>query len=588
MNQMGASELRLRRLRQLGLAGAVLLAAVLAGLQPTGATAGNDPASKAPNVVVIMSDDQTTEELRVQANVLDEIGARGVAFDNNFVNFSLCCPSRSTFLTGLYAHNHHVFGNDAPRGGFERFEELDSNNDLPLWLQGAGYYTGQIGKYLNGYGASDPTLIPPGWNELNAISGPVDYYNYDINENGTLASYGQAPSDYVDDVITSKAVDFIGRRAAAGGEPFFLYVAYKAPHGGGPHPAGDRCSAGPEPAPRHFRAFQNEGLPASPSFNEADVSDKPQQIQSLPPLNNDDIATITTRYHCELESLLSVDDGVGRIMKALRQEHALRSTYVIYTSDNGFLHGEHRIPDGKVRLYEPSIRVPLLIRGPGIPAGRHTSDLTINADLAPTIVDAAGASANRIMDGRSLLDLASHPRQKTGRRLLIESQSYAAVRTQRYIYAEHNSGERELYDLSTDPAELQNVADTPEYADAQAALVTDLATLRSCAGLTCRRKRQLELRLHYTRRFSERHHPHSPLCARQPVMARVTGGDESQVRLASFRIGGSTVETTQAPFRVVLPRSAMSDSHPNELRATLDLADGARLTLDGEFEPTCR
>jgi N-acetylglucosamine-6-sulfatase len=570
-----------------GLAGAILLAAVAAAGTPPDAGAGAGGGSPPhPNVVVIMADDQTQEEVRVESNVLNEIGARGVTFDNNFVNFSLCCPSRSTFLTGLYAHNHHVMDNSPPFGGFQRFEDLDSSNDLPLWLQQAGYYTGQVGKYLNEYGKQDPTLIPPGWNDLNAVSGPVDYYDYNINSNGTLVHYGEAPKDYVDDVITGKAVSFIDS-AGATGAPFFLYVAYKAPHIGGPPVSGNRCASGPEPPPRHLGAFADEALPPDPSFNEADVSDKPAQIQALPLLTDADIASITTDYQCELEALLGVDDGVGRIMDALRRQGALKNTYVIYSSDNGFFHGQHRVPTGKARLYEPSIRVPLLMRGPGIPAGKHIGDLSINADLAPTIVDATGATANRVMDGKSLLPAAATPGVRTGRRLLIETRKYKAVRTARYIYAEHDSGERELYDLANDPAELQNVADAPAYADAQAALADDLSKLKFCAGFTCRRKPQLELRLHYTRRYSRRGHPNSPLCAEKPVMSRVTGADEGLLRLVSFRIHHTTVQASAAPFRVTLPAAAMSDRHPNDVRATVDLADGARLTLDGEFEQAC-
>jgi arylsulfatase A-like enzyme len=584
---MRIAGIRSRRWRRTGAASTVLAAALIAAALASGAAAGTGAGPpQPPNVVVIMSDDQTQEELRVEPKVLDQIGAHGVTFDNNFVNFSLCCPSRSTFLTGLYAHNHHVLGNAPPLGGFQRFEDLDSNNDLPLWLQAGGYDTGQVGKYLNGYGGNDPTLIPPGWSDLNAVSGAVSYYDYNINSNGTLVPYGEAPEDYVDDVITGKAVGFVNS-VGASGQPFFLYVAYKAPHGGGPHVSGDRCTPGPEPAPPDFGAFQDEQLPPDPGFNEADVSDKPAQIQQQPQLSDNAIATITTRYQCELESLADVDRGVGRIMNALRDQGALKNTYVIYTSDNGFMHGQHRIPTGKVRLYEPSIRVPLLMRGPGIPAGKHTTDLSINADLAPTIVDATGTTANRVMDGRSLLKAATSPKVKTGRRLLVEATNYTAVRTARYMYAEHESGERELYDLDSDPAELQNVADTPAYADAQAALAADLQRLRFCAGFTCRRNPQLELKLHYTRRFTRRGHPNSPLCAEQPVMARVTGEDESQLRVATFRVGDGSVQATAAPFRVSLPDAAMSDRHANDVRAAVELADGARLTLDGEFERTC-
>src|SRR5262245_21408115 len=317
-----------------------------------------------------MSDDETVQAVQFQRHVVNEIGDQGATFANNFVNFSLCCPSRSTFLTGLYAHNHHVLGNAPPIGGFQRFERLDSQNDLPLWLQRAGYYTGEIGKYLNGYGDTDPTLVPPGWNEWNGIAGPVSYYDYALNENGTLVDFGSQPADYVDRVLTGNAVDFIDR-IAPGPSPFFLYVAYKAPHGGGPHMPGSGCTTtgDPEPPPRAYGAFDNTPLPMPPNFNEADVSDKPQFIQRLPQLSPADIDSLTTLYRCELGSLQGIDAGVNSIVRALRSTGALKNTILIYTSDNGFFHGEHRVFAGKVYVYEPSIRVPLLMRGPGIPSG---------------------------------------------------------------------------------------------------------------------------------------------------------------------------------------------------------------------------
>ncbi len=573
-----------------GLAGTILLIALSGLVVVSGSGAAPHPlrtrATQPPNVVMVMSDDQTVRELKAMPHVLDEIGAPGATFDNSFVNFSLCCPSRSTFLTGLYAHNHQVLSNDPPDGGFERFESLDANNDLPLWLQDAGYYTGQVGKYLNGYGARSPTLIPPGWNWFNAISGPITYYNFSLNSNGTLTTYGEAPSDYVDDVITGKALDFIHARASSR-IPFFLYVAYKAPHSGGAHPTGTRCEVGSEPAPRHFGEFAGTPLPKPPSFDEADVSDKPGQIQNLPRLSAETVGRITTRYQCELEALQSVDDGVAKIVAALRSEAALRNTLLIFASDNGFFHGEHRVPVGKIRLYEPSIRVPLLMRGPGIPAGVRVQDLAINADLAPTIVDAAGATARRTMDGESLLAAVGNPNALTGRRLLIDAKSYEAVRTQRYIYARHDSGERELYDLTVDPDELQNVVDTPGYADAQAALVRDLRELRDCAGLACRRRPHLKLVLHYRK---ARLHPgdhDSPRCAELPVAAGVKGRDQYTLRRSTFRVGGMRIQTTARPFAVELPPEAISDRHPNHVGATAALADGREVSFDADFERAC-
>src|SRR5436190_8478619 len=363
----------------------------MAGLGAHPATVGQAAVQDRPNVLVIETDDQTLESMRVMSNINSLIGAHGATFPNNFVNFSLCCPSRSTFLTGQYAHNHGVLSNKSPNGGFSRFEQLHATNNLAVWLQKAGYYTALIGKYLNGYANHPP--VPPGWSEWHATA-PYEQrvYDYPLNNNGTLVEYGQRPADFKQDVLTGKAVDFIDRRAPRA-KPFFLWLTYTAPHVGGPptpNPPRD-CTDAAKPAPRHAHAFDTEPLPRPPNFNEADVSDKPAAIRNLPLLTAGGIADIQRKYRCELESLLSVDEGVKKVVDALRATGELNNTLIIYTSDNGYFHGEHRIPKGKLHIYEESIRVPLEMRGPGIPRGVNVGDLAINADLAPTIVDVAHA-----------------------------------------------------------------------------------------------------------------------------------------------------------------------------------------------------
>ena len=404
----------------LALAAAGLCAAAGAG------TAGAPPASAGPakagsahpNVLVIETDDQTAASMSVMSNVNSRIVARGATFQNSFVNYSLCCPSRSTFLTGQYEHNHGVLGNSSPDGGFGRFESLHGTNNLAVWLQHSGYYTGLIGKYLNGYSNSPP--VPPGWSEWHgAAPRTQDVYDYTINQNGTPVHYGTRRADFKQDVLTGKAVDFVDRRAPKP-NPFFLWLTYTAPHAGGPNPNPQppaNCDGTAKPAPRHAHSFDSEPLLMPPNYNEADVSDKPAEISSRPPLTAADTATITRHYRCRLESLLSVDEGVNSIMDALKATGELSNTYVVFTSDNGFFHGEHRIPGGKLHIYEESIRVPLAIRGPGIPHGGKVRDLAINADLAPTIVDVTGARPRLTMDGRSLdPDPALHLRRAQHRR----------------------------------------------------------------------------------------------------------------------------------------------------------------------------
>ena len=439
-----------------------------------------------PNVVVIMTDDQTAESARVMSNVERLLVDRGVKFTRSFTVYPQCCPSRASFLTGQYAHNHGVLGNSPPAGGYAK---LDHSNTLPVWLRDAGYYTAHIGKYLNGYGARDPLEIPPGWSEWRGSVDPSTYRytGYQLNENRTLTTY----AGYQTDVYAGKAVDVIERRAPRA-QPFFLSVAFLAPHSGAPADPDDPGAGvgSPSPAPRHRNAFASEPLPTPPSFNEADVSDKPPHIRDRFLLPSERIVAIRENYQQELESLLAVDQAVGRIVGALRESGELGNTYVIFTSDNGFFHGEHRIAQGKNLPYEPAVRVPLVIRGPRVPAGRRRTQVVANIDLAPSIVDAANARAGRTLDGRSLLPYLADPTRTPARDLLVErgpgEDPYAAIRTGRYLYVEYESGARELYDLQRDPYELESRHGDPAYASVRRDLAERLAHLRSCRGAACR------------------------------------------------------------------------------------------------------
>jgi N-acetylglucosamine-6-sulfatase len=461
-------------------------ALAVAGSRTSPTTLGQAAAAQArPNIVVIETDDQTLESMRVMDNVNSLIGDRGTTFTNSFVNYSLCCPSRATFLTGQYMHNHRVLGNQAPNGGFGRFQALHGNNNLAVWLRRAGYYTALFGRYLNGY-VFRP-LVPRGWSEWRTGANQK-VYGYTLDENGTLLRYGQDPTDFKQDVLTRKAVNFVNRRAPLP-KPFFLWLTYTAPHWSPPDPNPNPpydCQRAAKPAPRHAHAFDSEPLPRPPNFNERFVSDKPAEIRNRPRLTADQITDIQRMYRCELESLLSVDEGVKKIVDALRAKGELANTVLIYTSDNGYFHGEHRIPKDKQHIYEESIRVPLQMRGPGIPRGVQVGSLAINADLAPTIVDLANADPGLLMDGRSLIPVANRPRIQRGRKLLIEEPSFKAIRTKRYMYAEHRTGERELYDLKNDPFERRSRHNAPAYAPVRARLAARLHQLENCAGSGCR------------------------------------------------------------------------------------------------------
>jgi N-acetylglucosamine-6-sulfatase len=530
-----------------------------------------------PNVLVIMTDDQTVESLRVMANVKALLADQGTTFDSSFASFSLCCPSRATFLTGQYAHNHGVMGNAPPAGGYAK---LDSSNTLPVWLQRAGYHTVHVGKYLNGYPGANRTHVPPGWTEWYGSIDPSTYrfYNYTLNENGRLVTYGSDPASYQADVYSRKAVDAV-RRLAPATTPFFLSVAFLAPHSGAPQESDDpRNFATPVPAPRHRNRYATEPMPQPASFNEADVSDKPIGIRNRPVLNAQTIANITENYRQRLESLLAVDEAVAALVGALRETGELEQTLIVFTADNGFFHGEHRVPSGKVLLYEPSIRVPLILRGPGVPRGRRVAEPVANIDVAPTVVAAARATPTRVMDGRSLLPLAADPGRRTGRDILIErgpggnnQQVFTALRTTRYLYAEYSNGDRELYDLVRDPDQLTSLHADPAHQTLRTQLAERLARLRICVGAACREAPRLATRLAYQYRRS--------LCRRSRVRALIDGPDAASVQRVEFFLRGVRVARDRAaPFRVVF--SARRFRSTRVLRARALLADGRVLTLD--------
>ena len=275
--------MRGRRLRARRLTAAVLSAGGLGALaalvvlgHAPGAGSVAEAAKRKPNVVVLMTDDQTVRDLEVMARTRRVLGGRGVTFRNSFVSYPLCCPSRATFLSGQYPHNHRVLGNRPPNGGYRRF---DKGNALPVWLEQAGYRTAHIGKYLNGYGRDVAAGVEPGWTEWYGSVDPSTYlmWGYTLNENGSFRTYGRPgvenPALYQTDVYRRKAIDFIRRQRAAN-RPFFLSVAFLAPHGESRRSRrARRAGTSVRPVPRHRGRYASKPLPRPPSFNERDVSD---------------------------------------------------------------------------------------------------------------------------------------------------------------------------------------------------------------------------------------------------------------------------------------------------------------------------
>jgi len=433
-----------------------------------------------PNIILILTDDLDSRSIAHMPNLQALIADQGTTFSNYFVSVPLCCPSRASILRGQYAHNTQIFTNRPPNGGFEKFRDLEhENSTIATWLQAAGYRTALFGKYLNGYPDDQPTYIPKGWDEWYCVI-DTHYYDYRINENGNVVQYGHQPEDYETDVLSRKVTDFIQRHKAA---PFFIYLAPFAPH------------SPQTPAPRHQNAFPGAKAPRVPSFDEPNVSDKPQWLRNVPPLSNNDIQSIDKRYRERLQSLLAVDEMIKSIIDTLAANE-LANTYIFFTSDNGFHLGEHRIASGKDTPYDEATHVPLIVRGPNVPQAVALTHFTQNIDLAPTFAELAGATMPSFIDGRSLAPLLKNnpPPTTTWRQgALIEHGTnsanagipeFQALRTSDYLYVEYKTGEGELYELRNDPYQLRNRYDTADPT-LIAQLAKQLNTLRQCKGGGC-------------------------------------------------------------------------------------------------------
>jgi N-acetylglucosamine-6-sulfatase len=457
---------------------------------------------KRPNVIVIDTDDMNLSDMFVMSKTLALLAGRGTSFANSFVTYPLCCPSRATFLTGQYAHNHGVLSD-------QRYGDLDNTNTLAVWLKRAKYRTGMVGKYLNGYGEINRREIPPGWSQWFALTGGTDQkrYRYNLNENGKLRYYRNGARNYVTDVLSSK-VNMLLKAWAPSPKPFFLYFNPTAPHGERALPFWS--TRDPEPAPRHLGVFGDITVPRTPNFNEADISDKPAVIRNLPPLSDAQLVDLDRRYRGRLESLLSVDDAVKKIVGLVRKYGDKRKTFFVFTSDNGLEMGSHRIMF-KNYLYDEGERVPLIIRGPGFPAGITRDQPVANIDLAPTIARIARAIPGRVMDGIPLQPLAQDAAAAANRDLLFEAFDLGApdqgqsfgVRRGQWVYNEYSNGKggplsnhAELYDMQTDPFQLDNLLYDPPPAggadapSAQILALADqlgarLAQLRTCSGPSC-------------------------------------------------------------------------------------------------------
>lgn len=450
-----------------------------------------------PNFLVVMVDDQAlnTFTSKAEPQTYRWIVDHGTNFSAGIAAPPLCCPDRAGILTGQYPHNHGVHTNHPG------YQLLNDNTDtLATWLDNAGYRTGLSGKFLNGYTqAPDGGLNPaPGFDYWFSFFHTPAYFDYTVSDNGTKRSYGSGPKNYSTDVMTSHAVHFMSSSARQK-KPFFLWVTYHAPHFDHEHTS--VCgSYRPKPLNRKaVRRYRNFKLPRPPSFNERNVSDKPNFVRNAPSLSKSAIQGITRGYQCTLAAMHEVDVGVGKMMRTLQRSGELSDTVVFYLSDNGFFFGEHRLVKGKAKPYEPSINVPYAVR---VPASLRreapppsVGQVVSNQDVAPTILDYAGGLPScasggdcRRMDGHSLRPLlGGHGSWPKHRGVLVELKSanghYAAVRTRHYVYIHYHNGFKELYDLKNDPGQLSNQAGSPAYATVESGLRQRLRSLKKCSGV---------------------------------------------------------------------------------------------------------
>src|SRR6266853_1222223 len=472
----------------------------LAGSQPT-ATAPPPavPAgAKRPNIVFVLTDDLATNLVQYMPNVR-KMQQDGVTFANYFVTDSLCCPSRSSIFTGRYPHNTGIYRNVGADGGYQAFVNRGHERvTFATALAAAGYHTAMLGKYLNGY---QPQRNPaaPGWSEWDVAGNGYRGFGYDLNQNGKIVHYANRPDDYMTDVLAAAAVNFIKQQTPD--KTFMIEIATFAPH------------APYTPAPRDADAFGGLHAPRTAAFNAAPDPAAPKWLAARPPVSEIDVAMIDNDFRKRAQSVQAVDAMIGKLQQAVAAIGAADNTYFVFSSDNGYHMGEHRLMPGKMTAYDTDIHVPLIVTGPGVPAGRTVDEIVQNIDLCPTFTELGFAMAPANVDGRSLAplmrgdkvegwrtaalvehrgpirnladpdlpDLRYAPRIAEAVRRGGNPTTYEAIRSATALYVEYADGEKEYHDLVADPDELRNTyASLPD--DRKAALHAALDAVQTCRG----------------------------------------------------------------------------------------------------------
>jgi arylsulfatase A-like enzyme len=478
------------------------------------------PRTAKPNILLVMTDDMRADDLRWMPHTQRFFARRGTDFRNMFAPTPLCCPNRASYLSGEYAHNHHVWWHESPWG----YGSFDDSHTLAGALQRAGYRTAYVGKYLNRYGIAAPkaaprarpaTYVPAGWDDWRGtpdatglpLSDPregstYNYFDTTINHNGTLEGH---QGEYNSAVLVNESLDVL-HDFEGSDQPWYLQLNSLAPHHGDPVESDDPeeidTPARPAWAKGHFDAEIKRGLGVPKDGQpERDVSDKARITKHLKPFDDTDREAVLALSRQRAETLLAFDRQLARVLRELASSGELADTIVAFTSDNGYMEGEHRWRSGKVIGFEPSYRVPLLIAGPGVPRGAEEVMPVNTVNLSASVLDWAGARM-RHTDGHSVVDAIGTHRgwdEAMGYEAYFPSvrndhdvpgfehgdASAHGVRTAEYFYVRYSTGQEELFDLRTDPVELDSVAKDPAYADAKAQLRQLLARFQHCRGDGC-------------------------------------------------------------------------------------------------------
>jgi len=454
--------------------------------------------AKRPNIIFVLADDFSLDLVPYMPHVL-KMQQDGVTFANYFVTDSLCCPSRSSIFTGRYPHDTGIYRNVGPDGGYLGFLKRGlERTTFATALTAAGYHTAMLGKYLNGY-QPQRHAVAPGWTLWDVAGNGYPGFNYELNRNGKIVHYASRPEDYLTDVVSASAADFIKQQTPD--TPFMIEIATFAPH------------APYTPAPRDADAFPGLHAPRTPAFNAAPNAAAPKWLATLPALSEIEAAIIDNDYRKRAQSVLAIDAMIGELQQAVAAIGVADNTYFVFSSDNGYHMGEHRMMPGKMTAFDTDIHVPLIVTGPGVPAGRTIEEIVQNTDLCPTFAELGFATAPPSVDGRSLVPLLRGEKPEGWRTLaLVEHRgpvrnitdpdlpgprsgnppTYEAIRMATSLYVEYANGEKEFHDLATDPHELRNTfASLPD--DRKAALHAALDAVANCHNAAgCRAAEQME------------------------------------------------------------------------------------------------